>query len=107
MSNEELVSFLYDSILFIDFDGVSANNTIVECIKFNIPIICRKCEATIFYLDNNYPMFYENEENINYIMDNLNYFTEKTVEYLKTLNKQKFSLTVNTINTLNIIDIHI
>ena len=37
---------------------------IVECIKFNIPILCRKCEATIFYLDNNYPMFYENEENV-------------------------------------------
>ena len=107
LTNEEFVYFLYKSVVFIDFDGVSANNTIVECIKFNIPVICRKCKATIFYLDDKYPMFYENEEYIDFIIDNLNYFTVKSIEYLKKLNKQKFSLTINTINTLNIIDTHI
>ena len=99
-------NFLYiikNSIMFIDFDGISANNTILECIKYNIPIIVRNLEATRFYLGSNYPLYYDNEEDINNIFNNI-YKIEEAYNYLKNLNKSKFTLPYNIFSTLEIIE---
>jgi len=103
---DEFVKILYQSILFLDFDGVSANNAIVECITYNLPIICRKTTATIFYLGEDYPMFFENEETIHIILSKLEFYANKTIDYLKKVNKTKMSLTKTVIDVLSIIDSH-
>jgi hypothetical protein len=104
---EYFLSLLSESVVFLDFDGISANNSIVECIKFNIPVIIRKCNETIFYLGENYPMYYKNEEDIYLIINNLDYYVSESINYLKNLDKIQFSMTTNTLNVLNIINDHI
>jgi len=106
LSSCEFLNILSSSVVFLDFDGVSANNSVVECIKFNIPLIIRKCKAVIFYLGENYPMYYENENDINSIMNNLDIKIKETICYLERLDKNKFLLTPNIINVLNIIQSH-
>jgi hypothetical protein len=104
VSNSEFLSILSDSVVFLDFDGVSANNSVLECIKFNIPLIVRKCAATVFYLGDKYPMFYETETNINSILHKLDYYITKSIIYLNMLNKTKFSMTTNVVSVVNIIN---
>ena len=106
LSNDDFLNIFSSSVVFLDFDGVSANNSVVECIKFNIPLIIRKCKAVIFYLGENYPMYYENENDINSIMNNLDIKIKETIDYLERLDKNKFLLTPNIINVLNIINSH-
>jgi hypothetical protein len=103
LSRDEFLNILSSSVVFLDFDGVSANNSVVECIKFNIPLIIRKCKAVIFYLGENYPMYYENENDINSIMNNLDIKIKETIDYLERLDKNKFLITPTIINVLNII----
>jgi hypothetical protein len=62
---EDFINILANSICFIDFDGVSANNSIVECIKYNIPMLVPNLEATRFYLGENYPLYFNDEKDIN------------------------------------------
>ena len=106
LSRDEFLNILSSSVVFLDFDGVSANNSVVECIKFNIPLIIRKCKAVIFYLGENYPMYYENENDINSIMNNLDIKIKESVDYLERLDKNYFLLAPNIINVLNIIQSH-
>ena len=106
LSLVEFVKILHQSIPFLDFDGVSANNAIVECITYNIPVICRKTTATIFYLGEDYPMFFENEETIQILLSKLEFYVNKTITYFKKMNKTKLSLTTNVISVLSIIDSH-
>jgi len=107
VSNSEFLSILSDSVVFLDFDGVSANNSVLECIKFNIPVIVRKCTATVFYLGDKYPMFYETETNIISILEKLDYYITKSIIYLNMLNKTKFSMTTNVFSVVNIINSYI
>ena len=49
-----------NSVVFADIiDGV-ANNTILECIYFNTPIIIRRTESSEEYLGSEYPLFFYN-----------------------------------------------
>jgi hypothetical protein len=99
----EFIEILNSSIAFIDFDGVSANNAVVECIKYNIPLIVRECDAVKFYLGDEYPLYYNNEYDINkYLSDYI--YIESAIVYLQNLDKSKFTITKNIIKTLNIIN---
>lgn len=103
LSEPDFLNMLACSVVFLDFDGVSANNSVVECIKFNIPLIIRKCKAALFYLGENYPLYYENETDIQSIMDNLDIKIKESIHYLERVDKNKFLIVPNTLNILNII----
>ena len=104
-SYDDYLDLISNSICFIDFDGVSANNSILECIKYNVPLIVRDLEATRFYLGKDYPLYFNNINDINNILNDINKI-QSAVNYLKQLDKLKFSFTYNLIKTLDIIKTH-
>jgi hypothetical protein len=104
-SYDDYLDLISNSICFVDFDGVSANNSVLECIKYNVPLIVRDLEATRFYLGKDYPLYFNNINDINIIINDINKI-QSAVNYLKQLDKLKFSFTYNIIKTLDIIQTH-
>jgi hypothetical protein len=84
----EYDELLSENIVFIDLFDAAANNTVLECILRQTPILVNKIPATIYYLGENYPMFFEKLEDIPNLITIQN--IKKTHNYLKT---------VDTINT--------
>jgi hypothetical protein len=103
---EEFLDIFKNSVCFIDFDGVSANNAILECIAYNIPILVPNLEATRFYLGENYPLYFNDEADINIKINDMNIIMS-AVAYLKNMDKVKFTLSYNIFNTLDIIETYI
>lgn len=104
LTTEEFMDIISFSIIFLDFDGVSANNSVLECIKYNIPLLVRRCREVEYYLGHEYPMYFNDINDINNILDNIDSFIKNAIEYLKNMNKTKFSLTYNVANVLEIIN---
>jgi hypothetical protein len=61
---EEYDNLLSENIVFIDLFDAAANNTILECILRRTPIIVNKLPATIYYLGEDYPLFFNNIDDI-------------------------------------------
>lgn len=49
---------LSENIVFIDLFDAAANNTVLECILRRTPIIVTRLPATVYYLGENYPLFF-------------------------------------------------
>ena len=79
----EYDNLLVKNIVFIDLFDAAANNTILECILRRTPIIINKLPATIYYLGEDYPLFFNN------INEVPNLLTKEKIanahEYLKTI----------------------
>ena len=99
---EEYDELLSQNIVIIDLFDASANNTILECIVRNTPIIVNKIPAVIEYLGEEYPMYFTD---INEITDLLNENNiKKTYEYLKNMNKEELMLEYFTKKIINLLD---
>lgn len=96
---------LSQSIVFMDFDGISANNSVLECIQLNIPMILPKLQALEYYLGKDYPLYYKNDEEAQSFVYNQS-LIDNARNYLKQLNKIPFTMTYNVLATLNIINNH-
>jgi hypothetical protein len=59
LSNNDYDNLLAHNLIFVDFYDSSANNTIIECIARNNPIIAKKHPAVMEYLGSDYPLLYE------------------------------------------------
>lgn len=77
------------SVVFLKLEDAAAVNVVVECISSSTPIIVNKLPSIVEYLGEEYPLFYENEEDITL-------FTESDVlrgwKYLHSIDKWKFSI---------------
>jgi glycosyltransferase involved in cell wall biosynthesis len=62
LSNNAYDKFLSENIVFICLYDASANNTIIECIARNTPILINPIEAVKEYLGENYPLYYHSLE---------------------------------------------
>jgi hypothetical protein len=85
---EDYDQLLSKNIVFIDLIDAGANNTILECIIRNTPIIVNKIEPVIEYLGENYPLYFENLDSIEDLLK-----IEKITEaynYLKNMDKTVF-----------------
>jgi hypothetical protein len=92
--NEDYDNFLNKNICIIPLWDASANNSILEIIEMNIPTFVTKIDSTVFYLGVNYPMFFNEIEEINNIVNNEREFYNiiiKTNEYLKNMEKKELS----------------
>ena len=88
--NSEYDDFLTKNICIIPLWNASANNSILEIIEMNIPTFVTKMVSTIDYLGKEYPMFYNDIEEINIILEDtvkFNILLVDTYHYLKNLNK--------------------
>jgi hypothetical protein len=93
-SNSEYEKLFVNSCLFIDLEDSCANNTILECIKFNTPIIINKIPAIVEYLGENYPLYIQDPEELK-LLNSPNYLLSKIEEankYLANMDKTHVSL---------------
>jgi len=89
LSNRDYETIFVNSCMYLDLEDTTANNVILECIKFNTPIIVRKMPALIEYLGINYPLYFENEKDLNMLESNdyLCSRIKETTLYLQNMDK--------------------
>lgn len=60
LPNIEYDRLLAENVVFIELITAAANNTVIECIARNTPIILNRHPGPEFYLGAAYPLFYDN-----------------------------------------------
>lgn len=83
-------NILSQNIAFNDFIGTSANNSILDCIARNTPIIIKKLPAVVEYLGEEYPLYFNELYEVNNLLDNSR--IKDAYMYLKNMNKRDLSL---------------
>jgi hypothetical protein len=95
LPDEKYTKIFKNSCIYLDIvDGV-ANNLVLECIKYNTPLIVKRIPSLEEYLGVDYPLFFNKQKDINEWMSNENTFLELFLtanKYLKNLNKKYISL---------------
>jgi hypothetical protein len=87
LNSSEYENMLSSSVVFINLiDGV-ANNTVLECIESNTPILVNKNPSVIEYLGDDYPLYYDSVDDIEKIISDKR-LIEASV-YLSKLDKSK------------------
>ena len=74
----------------MDLYATSTNNTILEAIIRNTPIIVNKLEAVGEYLGKDYPLYYEKLSKVDELINNNDKLLSAHI-YLKNMNKQDIS----------------
>lgn len=82
VSNNEYDKLLAENIIFLGLYDASANNTVIECIVRNTPLLVNPIEAVREYLGNDYPFYYETLEEAVAKAENKD-LIYKTHQYLK------------------------
>ena len=85
---EEYDELLSKNIIFIHLYDASANNTILECIIRNTPIIVNKIEPVVEYLGEDYPMYFNELDEIPELLKKV----EQAHLYLKNMDKSEFDI---------------
>ena len=99
VSNENYNNFFSNKIVFLDLYSSTANNVIVEAIKANNPIIINRLESVEAYLGKEYSLFYDELSEVTKFLERDDLIL-KAVNYLKNLDKNKFSIE-NMIKNIN------
>jgi len=90
VSNQEFDDLMTNSIVFLDLYDSSANNAIVEAMARNTPILVNKLDATVEYLGEDYPLYFDDIDHASYLLRDIdNIFLAN--EYLKNMNKDFLS----------------
>ena len=71
LTNEEYDVVLSENLVFLNLYGSSANNTVVECIARNTPIIVNRLPALEEYLGKDYPLFYDTIEEASILLKDM------------------------------------
>ncbi len=101
LTDYELDEILSKNLIFVNLYDSSANNAIINAIQRKCPILLNRLPACEEYLGCEYPLFYENLDDINNLLSLER--IEQAHEYLKNLDTSKFSLhnTIRNINNFN------
>jgi hypothetical protein len=94
LDEERYENIMRSSCIFVDLEDCVANNTVLECIKFNTPIITRRNPNLEEYLGYDYPLFFDTEEDLMVLLDENVLLTqiEKAYIYLRDMDKSHVSL---------------
>ena len=87
-SETEYDDLLSENIVFIDLYDTGANNTVLECIARNTPIIINKTPGVIEYLGNDYPLYFNELSEVPTLIDRY----KEGYNYLKTMDKGIFNI---------------
>jgi hypothetical protein len=89
LNNNEYEKLFVNHCMYLDLEDATANNVILECIKFNTPIIVNKSPSVVEYLGRNYPLYFENKNDMK-IFESYDYLYSRIKEaniYLKNMDK--------------------
>ena len=101
-SFDEYDMLLTNNIVIVQFYDAAANNTILECIVRNTPIIVNKIEGVVDYLGEDYPLYFDSEDKIEELLEESK--IKEAYLYLKKIDKKKFSLSNFTNQIFNIVN---
>ena len=88
---DEYDLLLTKNIVFIHLYDASANNTVIECIIRNTPIIVNRLESVVEYLGADYPLYFDSLDEIPELINIKN--IEKAHNYLVSMDKTDLSFT--------------
>jgi hypothetical protein len=86
----EYDNILRKNIILIDFFDASANNSVVELLKGNIPFFVKRLPSIEEYLGRDYPMFFDNLDFVRNVLRRDDYILDiysKTHNYMLNLDK--------------------
>jgi hypothetical protein len=94
LDDEQYKKLFYNSCIFCDIADCVANNIVLECIKYNTPIIVRRLPSIEEYLGVDYPLFFNDDSELKKLQDEKLMVTKirDANFYLKKLNKKQFTL---------------
>lgn len=95
VNNDDYDDMLLNNILIIPLHCASANNSILEIILMNRPAFISRNAATEEYIGKDYPLFFNNIEEMNLILEDNTILRKKLCEsheYLISMDKSKFSI---------------
>ena len=94
LNNNDYEKIFTNSCIFIDLEDTCANNVILECIKFNTPIIVNKNPSIIEYLGPDYPLYFKNKMDFMLLNNSSHLLSliKKANEYLINMDKSHVSL---------------
>jgi hypothetical protein len=101
---EEYDELLSNNIVFIDLFDASANNTIIECIIRNTPIIVNKLDSVIEYLGEDYPLYFNHLQEVPNLLTSKKIFAAHL--YLSRMDKTELSIEFFTKQLMNISHTH-
>jgi len=81
---------LTKNVVFIDLFDASANNTVVECIVRNTPLVVNKIPGVVNYLGNEYPLYYHDLNEIPGLLTEENLL--KAHQYLVNMDKHDLEI---------------
>lgn len=84
VNNDIYDDFLCESLVFADVYDSSVNNSIIECIVRNTPIVINKIPPVVEYLGESYPLFFQKIDEIPKIINDIGLIYEAH-QYLKEL----------------------
>lgn len=90
LNYENYLDMLTKNILYMELCEISANNTVLDAILMNTPLIVNKLDGVVEYLGENYPLYYENRNQVCEILSDKSKLLDSH-EYLKNMDKTKFS----------------
>jgi hypothetical protein len=94
MDATQYENIMRSSCIFVDLEDCVANNTILECIKFNTPVITRRNPHIEEYLGFEYPLYFETNEDLIKLLDENELLAkiEKAHLHMKNMDKSHVSL---------------
>ena len=69
LTNEEYDELLCNSVVLLDLWDTSANNTVLECIQREVPIIVKDHPAVREYLGDDYPLYFNDLDEVHGLLD--------------------------------------
>jgi hypothetical protein len=94
LNDDEYKNVFSSSCIFCDLADAIANNIVLECIKYNTPIIIKRIPSIEEYLGIEYPLFFEDTSELSKFTDS-KYLHTKIVqanEYLQKMDKRPYML---------------
>jgi hypothetical protein len=93
LTNKDYDQLFTENLVFLPLFDSSANNSVIECIVRNTPILVSRLPATQEYLGESYPLFFDTLEeasvklaNQSLIRDAYQYLAQMNKDYLKGTN---------------------
>jgi hypothetical protein len=96
LKNNEYEKLFTNACIFVNFEDCVASNVILECIKFNTPIIVNKLPSVVEYLGEDYPLYYNTLAELS-SFKNPKFLTTQVdlaSQYLSKMNKSHVSLDI-------------
>jgi len=88
LDNNDYDVLLSHNIVFLDLYDTSANNAVIECIARGTPLLINRHPATIEYLGEKYPFYFDSLKEANEKLNNIDLIRD-THQYLMTFDKRK------------------